>query len=142
MAQSAVLFFRGTMGFPPDNVTPSYIRKILGTSFPFLIGLGNHIDSRSTANFHSWSYTQLNSVDPDPPLVSSNVDRKAVIYFRDETEGKVRTFSFPDPIPSICESTPAGTRVLYSEVVVIVSDLATISGHTLTPLYGIVYQRS
>jgi hypothetical protein len=76
----------------------------------------------------------------DPPA-DRNMDRIATVFFREEVTGTVRRFSFPLPVDSIVEDRTSGERLTMTAVEDIVAFLATATGLTLFPLYGIVTQK-
>lgn len=71
----------------------------------------------------------------------ANVDEIATIFFSEEGTHGVKRFSFPAPVASARELRSEGERIKDSVVTTLVSALATMSGKTLFPLYGIVRQR-
>jgi hypothetical protein len=76
----------------------------------------------------------------DPPA-DRNVDRIATVFYREGSAGTVRRFSFPLPVASIVEDRSSGERLTVAAVEEIVGFIATATGQTLYPLYGIVTQK-
>ena len=77
----------------------------------------------------------------ESPGTGANIDKKAVLYFRDPTDLSIHTFTYPCPPPADIEETGYGTRIKNSVVADIVSWINIFTGKSFEPLYGIYYQR-
>jgi hypothetical protein len=78
---------------------------------------------------------------PTAPGVGANIDKVAMIYYRDPNTLKVWCFPYPTPIAADIEAKPTGDVIKDSVVVEIVGYISTLAGITYTPLYGKYYQR-
>lgn len=146
MAERADLGFTGSLLWRGDigssakaNESRSYAGKNTG-SLPFGT-FCTAIEPYSTCNLtHKFlirSYTHTAGA----PGTGSNIDKKAVLYFRDPDTLEVLNFQYPDPTPTDIESTPWGKRVKGPVVVAIVALISTMAGVSYVPLYGVYYQR-
>ena len=86
----------------------------------------------------TWSHTA--DVNLTAPAAGTIIDRKATIYMRDPETGRGVSFSFPDPVASICEIQSNGERIKQSDVESIVGLINTLTSHGYTALYGVVEQ--
>ncbi len=114
--------------FPDNNITP--INVLFAAVQEHSLCLGRFL-----------YYTLVYNLEVDPPGVGANVDRKAVIYFRDPATLEALTFTYPAPIAADVEDTQWGKRIKKSVVDDIVGHLSTMAGKSYTALYGVFLQR-
>jgi hypothetical protein len=76
--------------------------------------------------------------DPIPP--GSNGDKKAIIFFRDPSDGNLGKLTYPDPIDEDIETVPEGKRIKMSVVEEIVSDMNEAALTSYSAVGGIVIQ--
>jgi hypothetical protein len=78
-----------------------------------------------------------------PPGLGVNMDRRAIIYFRDEATLEVCSVTLPAPKDSIVEETEQGQRVKAADVAAIVQLIedATNGARSYSPLYGLIVQK-
>lgn len=134
------LLWRGDLGSSAwANECRSDVGLVWGTGR--LITFAGNIEPYSLCNltnyFVVWSYSQTAGA----PGVGANIDRKAVIYFREEGDEKVYHFQYPEPLAADIEVTPWGKRIKSAKVIEVVNLIAYAKNKTLIPLYGAYYQR-
>ena len=135
-----ILCFRGSVG--GSGKLHLFRSDILGVT-----GIGplgtfcNAMAPRTLSYIRERTFCESWARTTTTPPAGRNVDRIATVYFREGVSGGIRRFSFPLPIDSIVEDRSGGERLTVAAVNAIVEDLATVTGLTLFPLYGIVTQK-
>lgn len=139
IAYTGQLVWTGDTGFPTNHKTFTRVHEVNTVILlrDFALDLKDH----SICNFSYRSHTRTDSSLVNPPGVGANVDRKAIIYFRDPDTLEVLHFSYPDPIAADIEETAYGNRIKQSAVIAVVSYLSTATGNSYIPLYGVFTQR-
>jgi hypothetical protein len=99
------------------------------------------VEPHSECNGTYFLYSLWYNWSVGAPGTGANIDKKALIYFRDPADLSVKTFYYPDPIAADIEVTPWGKKIKDSVVSAIVGYLNTMTGLSYVPLYGIYYQR-
>lgn len=133
----------GDSGAPQGQQTISLVRSIAtpSTGQKMLDLRGSmlaHSECNTPVVIMVSTYPQTPST---PPGVGANINKRALIYFRDPSDQKVYHFDYPCPIAAEIESTPTGNIIKQATVVIITGYLSTCFGRTLVPLYGVYLQR-
>ncbi len=140
LGYSGSLLWRGDFGSSsPINESRSDLGPTTGgaAQLVFTAAIEPYSECNLSHHFIFLTYDQTTGA----PGTGANIDRKAVIYFRDPDNLEVLHFDYPAPLTSQIESTPWGKRVKYPVVVDITALLSTLKGQSLIPLYGSYYER-
>lgn len=134
------LLWRGDTGSSAkDNMSKSYLGPLVSATL--LHDFADGVEPYSECNLNNYYWVGSYSQTAGAPATGSNIDRKAVIYFRDPGDMKVKHFQYPEPLVAHIETTPWGKRIKQTTVVQVVALLSTVSGISYVPLYGTYYQR-
>ena len=140
MPKRLVVQYRGDLGSPPSNFAMSMIEDPTddAAAAVFLTALEAHTE----ANISKRVFLETTSMTATAPGTDVNVDRKAILYFRHPTTLRTHNFTITSiaaaDVEEIAGST--GERVKSSAMTAIVADIATLTGVSYTPLYGVVVQ--
>lgn len=134
-----IFVFRGDLGSPMSHYAKTSVMSVLTDLAAET--LGTFLDSQSEANLAKRAFQTITGLTDTAPGIAANVDRKAIIYFRQPTNLKVRSITIPAPVSTICEETPEGERITSVAMTAIVAAIATATGIPYTPLYGVVLQK-
>lgn len=139
MATKGVLIFRGDLGNPRTHYAKSQIADVIDDTAlgVFATGMAAHTE----CNIAKRSMVTLTIGTDSEPGVDANVDRKAVLYFRDPTTLKVHSITIPAPVDLDVEDTQNGERVTDVAGAAIVALINTATGKSYTWLYGVVIQK-
>lgn len=139
MASKGVLIWRGDLGAPESHYAKSQISEV--TDDTALGVLQTALAAYTDCNAAKRSFLTLTLGTDSGPGADANVDRKAIIYFRDPTTLKVHSITIPAPVSTAVEDTPEGERVTTTALGVIVAAINTATGKSYTGLYGVVIQK-
>ena len=137
--KKATLVWRGDFGRPKSNYSQSTISGVIGTTE--LITLSTALAAHSDCNLAKHAMIWTEQKTDSEPGTNANIDRKAVIYFRNPTTLKVHSVAIPEIVAADIEATPEGIRVTDSAVATIVGLISAATGISYTGLYGVVVQR-
>lgn len=99
------------------------------------------IKAYSKCNLTHKYRTATYSEDLGAPGTNANIDRKAVIYYRNPSDLSVNQFQYPEPLATDIEDTPWGKRIKETAIIAIVTLLSTMAEVSYIPMYGVYYQR-
>lgn len=124
----------GDSGSPPDNLSPVLVRLCTSTQtlYDFMLAM----EAKTLCTYKDLSIVTSFSWEKSPPGAGANVDKKAIIYYRDPDTLEVLKFMYPSPIAADIEETAVGLRIKDSAVATIVGFINTMTGKTYIPLYG------
>jgi hypothetical protein len=139
MATKGVLIFRGDTGNPRSHYSKTQIE---GVSDDTALGtLATALAAYSDANMAKRSFVS-NTIGTDvAPVADANVDYKGIAYFRDSSDLSVHSITIPAIKSSAVIVKDEGDRITDAAMTAIVAAIATATGKTLTPLYGVVIQK-
>jgi len=141
MATKGIIMWRGDMGNPTTHYSKSTFPDV--TAVAAVDTLGTALAAFSDANVAKVSFIESDAVTDAAPgaVPAANVDEKAICYFRDTTTLKVHSCTIPAVKSTAVEETPEGDRVTAAAMTTIVAAIATATGATLVPLYGVVIKK-
>ncbi|MEE9396114.1 MAG: hypothetical protein V3V31_03785 [Methylococcales bacterium] len=130
--------WRGDTGSPKAHELRVPIIKVASAALlsAFRLSLRPH----SKCNLAYYHYFVDYPYQLTSPGVGANVDKIALIYFRDPDSLMPESFAYPDPIAADLEDVGYGIRVKQSAVIAVVGYLSTLAGVSYIPLYGVYYQ--
>ncbi len=131
----------GDTGGNKRHEVDSYIERVAYSWTPMAV-FGTAVEAHSLCNWGASIRVKAQSRGTSAPALDANVDKKAIIYFRDPDTSEVLHFSYPSPIAADIEELPSGLRIKNSAVAAIVGYLSTLNSKAYTPLYGLYYQRA
>lgn len=132
------IVWRGDRGRPPGNLFTTRIAVPL--SKVKMTDLAWSLKDHTICLRNRVTFLDINSIGDYVPGAGANVDKVAVLYFRDPTTGGVGKISIPCLIAADIENTPNGERVTSTAMTTIIGLLNTATGKSYTPLYGIIKQ--
>lgn len=137
-AKKGLLVWEGARGSPPANRSRSVVGEVIDLSH--LLSFRTIIGARSkcVVRVATFSTSVLSTVALVP---DTTVDRQAIIYFRHPFTLQVHRMAFPDPVDSIVEEKPEGTRIKAADVSMIVGFINTATGESYIPLKGVVIKK-
>lgn len=139
MALKGIIVWRGDLGSPTSHYSKSQVADVsddtaLGT-------LATALTAYTDCNMAKRSFLTQTLGTDTLPAADANVDRKAIVYFRDPTTLKVHSITIPAPVDTMVEDTAEGERVTSVAAAAIVALLNTATGKSYTALYGVVIQK-
>lgn len=136
---NSTIIWRGDSGLPRGNYGKTNYKKniSIATLRTFAIALKAH--SLCNRAILQNAFVELKT-DVEPGT-GANVDKLAVLYFRDPTTLEVLHFSYPAPIAADIEDVGYGKRIKKSAVIAIINDLNTSTGESYEPRYGVYLER-
>lgn len=139
MADSGQITWRGDSGNSTGNYAITRVEGIdtSGKLRDFALNVSDH----NLCNFAYRHFIRTTPWYTLPPEAGANVDKKAIIYFRDPDTLEKLHFSYPSPIATDIETTGAGDRIKQSAVILLVGYLSAEVGIAFQPLYGVYTQR-
>jgi len=139
MATKGVIIWRGDTGRPTTHYSKTQIVDV--TDDTALGVLATALSAYSDANMAKRSHV-TNTIGTDSaPAAAANVDKKAVIYFRNASDLGVHSVTIPAIKTTSIDVKDEGDRVKAADGAAIVAAIATATGNTLTFLYGVVIQK-
>lgn len=134
------LLLWGDSGLPEDNFSPAYTPDTLQGP-EYIKNFANDLESHTICSIPYAINSRIYLNDARVAGVGANMDKKAVIYFRDPDTLLPYHFTYPAPVAADVEDVGYGNRIKNSVVVTIVGYLSTLTGKSYIPLYGVYYQR-
>lgn len=140
LTRRGTIQWRGDIGSSAkDNVSRSDVGE--GVNATTLINLCAAVEPYSTCNLNYYYWILSYNQTLGAPGTGSNIDRKAVLYFRHPDTLAVLNFQYPDPTADSIETTAWGKQIKSVVVAEVVALLSTYAGVSYIPLYGVYYQR-
>lgn len=137
---TGIITFRGDNGNPKANNKKKV--EILGvTNNTALNILWYELGLHSKCNVAKGTWQMSLLLTDEAPDTDANIDKVAIIYFRDPDTMRVRKLHLPSPLDADIEETKEGQRVKKAIVTELVGHLSTACGKSFSPLYGIVIQK-
>lgn len=133
------LTFKGDIGSPPNHYSKSIIQEV--TDETALATLGTALAAHSTCNLAKTSLSASAIVNDTFPANGSNIDKKAIYYFRDPSDLSVHSITLPAPPAADWEEKDEGDRVTAAALASVVTAINTATGKSYTGLYGVVIQK-
>lgn len=118
----------------------SYIVRIAYTWAPIQL-FATQMDAHTLCSKEGVIRTSVHGFIASPPGAAVDVDKRAIVFYRDPDDLKVYHFSYPSPIAADLESKPSGIRMKDTAVSTIVGYISTMNAKTYFPLYGLYYQK-
>lgn len=134
----ATIIWRGDSGSPRGHYAKSQVWDVSDSTA--LDTLASTLVSHTGCHLARTLYPTKTTINDVAPGAGVNVDRKAVIFIRDEADGKTFSQEYPAPVPADTETVPEGERLTSAAVAAITALIATATGKTLTGLWGKVVQ--
>jgi hypothetical protein len=133
-----VVIYRGDYGNPESDYAKAQLGDVTDdAAFATFLGtLGSH----TLCNVAKRSFLTVTLMTDSAPDADANVDRKAILYFRDPTTLKVHSFTIVSPVAADCEPAGQGERLTAAAVTALVAAINTATGKSYTGLYGVVVQ--
>lgn len=139
MANFGTIIFVGDYGSPEAHLAKISVRGV--TDDAALGTLATDLSGWSLCNLRARSISTYTDLGGDAPAEDANVDQKAVVYMRDQSDNSIVRVSIPAPDPTNIESTGAGDRLSAAAVSAIATSMGTATGKTFTGLYGKIIQK-
>jgi hypothetical protein len=142
MANKAALVWRGITGRPESHASKITIDGVL--SAEALATFKTAAEAWSVCKIVQTSFNTFTAYEQYPS--DGNVDRTAVCYFKDVSNGDMVQFTICDPVSMLGENAfteqlTVGERVTYVGMMAVKAALEAATGKTLNPLYGVVTQK-
>lgn len=138
--EHAYVRYIGDIGGRGSHEVDCFIRRVEYAWTP-INTFNNALNAHTDCNRGAIVRTTVTSLAGSAPGTSVNVDKRAIIYFRDPSDLKVYQFSYPAPIAADLETKPSGIRIKDSVVTTIVGYISTLNSISYVPLYGLYYQK-
>ena len=134
-----VIEWLGDSGSPKSNLTPMVVPLCLGAAqlSAFMVAM----DAHTLCKYKQFNLVYSLGYVQAAPGVNANIDKKAIIYYRDPDDLKVHSLTYPAPIAADIEDTPSGKRIKDSSVATIVGYINTMTGKSYVPLHGVYYEK-
>lgn len=134
------IVWRGDLGLPEADESLSKVSPVLSAGG--LDSLALAVNPHTECNYAYRHFIRTDDATPVAPGVGANVDKKAVLYFRDPDTLKLLTFTYPTPIAADIDRKETGDIIKDAIVVEIVGYINIVTGKSYIPLYGKYYQIS
>jgi hypothetical protein len=134
-----IIIFRGDYGNPESHYSKSQVAGVTDTAA--LDALATALGAYTDCNVAKKSFVTLSLGTDSEPSADANVDKKGIAYFRDTADLSVHSVTIPAIKDTLIDDDPQGQRINGATMTAIVSAIATATGKTLVPLYGVVVQK-
>ncbi len=135
----ARLIWRGDSG---KNAGHEFIGSPLhAPTWGATVTFANAMEAKSLCNVSFLNWNWINGFHDSAPGASADVDKRAVIYFRDTSTLEVFKFEYPSPLAADIEDVGWGKVIKKTVVIAIVTLINTMSGTSYQPMYGVYFER-
>lgn len=138
MPTRGIYLYWGNKGRPRSHFAEAIIENPL--SMAALTTLRGVLNEYTLCNTATQTFQEKAKVDSGAPGGTVNVDKKAIIYFRHPTTLRVHHYTIPAPNPTYIELVDEGERMTDAAVAAIVAGIATATGISYAPMYGVIEQ--
>lgn len=136
----AYIRWKGDIGGRGSHEVDSYVGRVAYAWSP-ISTFATSLDAHTLCNKEAIIRVKIDGFAASAPGTDVNIDKRAIIYFRDPDSAEVLHFSYPAPITADLEQMPSGLRMKDSVVATIVGYVSILNSKTYVPLYGLYYQK-